>query len=323
MSAPTNHWKLGLFVVIGVTACVAAIGVFGARSMRTESVPYVTYFDESVQGLEVGAPVKFRGVTIGSVSAIDLAGDRRHVAATYGLGVKVLNSLGLAARRQLGAKTRLVIPSDLRVQLVSSGLTGVKFVQMDFFDEQSNPPLVLPFEVPDNYIPAVASMMKSLETSVVSAVERFPELTNQLEVVLQQLSVLIGEVSDARLAEKVAEALAALTGLIGHANAALTALDSGALSVAARGSLQNLNEALGAVTKVVARLDGDKGLTASIQRTSETVGALAQDANHVGPELEETLKAVKAAAVSVQRLANQLENDPDMLLKGRAKGASR
>ncbi len=79
MSAPSNHWKLGLFVVAGVALFLTMLVFLGARSLQSETVTYKTYFDESVQGLEVGSPVKFRGVTIGNVSGIDIAADRRHV----------------------------------------------------------------------------------------------------------------------------------------------------------------------------------------------------------------------------------------------------
>jgi ABC-type transporter Mla subunit MlaD len=126
MSAPANRWKLGLFVLVGIAFLSSATLFFGARSLRKETVEYKSYLDESATGLDLGSPVKFRGVTIGNVSAIDIAPDRRHVAVTYQLGVTVLGSLGLAAGR--GQHTTLPAPPDLRVQLGSSGLTGVKYI---------------------------------------------------------------------------------------------------------------------------------------------------------------------------------------------------
>jgi paraquat-inducible protein B len=323
MSTPTNHWKLGLFVVLGLASCGGAFVYFGGRSLQKESVAYVTFFDESVQGLDVGSPVKFRGVSIGNVADIALAGDKRHVAVRYELGVTVLNSLGLAAEKEKGALTRLVIPSDLRVQLASSGLTGVKFVNMDFFDVKANPPLELPFPVPPNTIPAVASMMKSLENSVVQAVDRFPELTHQLQLVLESVSTLVGELQGAGLPAKLSEAVAVLTRVMGRIEGALAALEPGALSREAQTTLKGLSTVLTSLGQVLARVDGERGLAVSVQRTSEALGSLAQDANHVGPDLEEALKAVQSAARSVQRLADALDNDPDMLLKGRAKRVAR
>ena len=79
MSAQTNHWKLGLFVVVGFVLAACTVVFLGAQSLKKQSVDYKTYFDESVQGLEVGSPIKFRGVTIGHVNAIDVAPDHRHV----------------------------------------------------------------------------------------------------------------------------------------------------------------------------------------------------------------------------------------------------
>ena len=96
MSAPTNHWKLGAFVVGSVLIGLTAAALLTAQTMQIVTVTYTSYFDESVTGLEVGSPVRFRGVTIGNVSAIDVAPDRRHVEVTYALGVKVLKRLGLA-----------------------------------------------------------------------------------------------------------------------------------------------------------------------------------------------------------------------------------
>ena len=322
MSTPTNHWKLGFFMVVGIAASVAAIIFFGGRSLKKETVPYKTYFDESVQGLEVGSPVKYRGVSIGSVSVIDLAGDKRHVEVTYELGVKVLDSLGLAEKSQ-GAKTTIDVPPDLRVQLASSGITGVKFMQLDFFDVKTNPATELPFEVPENYIPAVASMMKNLEDSVVHAVDQFPELARQLLTVITQLSAILGQIESHGLPQKVAQTLGLINKVLAQVDTALVALDTGTLSKEAQHTLQNLNGAITGVNQVVGRVGGEKGLAVSLQRTSDALGTMAQNANHVGPAMEDALKDVQGAANSVQRLADSLDLDPDMLIKGRAKRVSK
>jgi len=66
----TNHWKLGLFVVVGMGLALATVFWLGLRRLNRDAIPIVTYFDESVQGLDVGSPVKFRG---------QLRGDRAQV----------------------------------------------------------------------------------------------------------------------------------------------------------------------------------------------------------------------------------------------------
>ncbi len=323
MSTPTNHWKLGLFMTVGIAAIIGTIIFFGGRSLKKETVPYKTYFDESVQGLEIGSPVKFRGVSIGNVSEIALAGNKRHVEVTYELGVKTLNSLGLAAVKGAGTNTKLVIPSDLRVQLASAGITGVKFIQLDFFDEKQNPPIELPFEVPVNYIPAVASMMKNLEDSVVSAVDRFPELATQLLLVLTRVSTILTGIENINLPQKLAETLTSINTVLGQVNTAIVAIDPKGLSSEAQATLKNINAAVTGMNQVLGKVNNEKGLVASVQRTSEALGSMATNANHVGPAMEDALRDVQGAAQSVQRLADALELDPDMLIKGRARRVSK
>src|SRR4051812_1341511 len=142
MSAPTNHWKLGLFVVVGFALALGTVAWLGARSLRKEVGRYVSYFDESVQGLEVGSPIKFRGVTIGTVGKIDIAIDHRNVEVTSELGKAELARLGLdvaVGPVRPGEPKKLEQGLGLRVQLASSGLTGVKFLQLDFFPVAENP----------------------------------------------------------------------------------------------------------------------------------------------------------------------------------------
>jgi len=206
MSAPTNHWKLGLFVVVGFVLTLGAVGWLGACSMRKKADNYVSYFDESVQGLEVGSPIKFRGVTIGTVGKIDIASDHRMVEVTSALGTEELTRLGLneaVGPTRPGTPKKLEQGLGLRVQLASSGLTGVKFLLLDFFTVADNPEPVLPFPVPDRYIPAVPSTMKNIEDSLVRVVQRLPDVVDQLGSVLDKLDFIIGGLRDEDLPQKL------------------------------------------------------------------------------------------------------------------------
>jgi len=323
MSTPTNRWKLGLFVVMGVITAIGAAAFFGSRSFQRETVAYKTFFDESVQGLEVGSPVKFRGVTIGSVAAIDIASDRRHVEVTYDLGVKVLDAMGLAVEKIGLQKRRLFIPPDLRAQLASTGITGVMFIQMDFFDEKTNPPPKLPFELPENHIPAAGSMLKNIGDSVVRAVEGFPEVVRQLLAVLSLANGILSDFEGEGIPQTAGKTLALLNKVLKELDTMLVDLAPGKLSADARAALTSLNTAVITLNGLLAQMSGEKGLAASLQHTSDSLGAMAQNAERVGPAIDDASRDVQAAARAVQRLADALELDPDMLLKGRGKKAAR
>lgn len=110
MATPSNHWKLGLFVVTGVVVGLGTVVALGARGLHKETVAYESFMDESVQGLEVGSPVKFRGVTIGNVSQIGVAPDVRHVRLTSELAVQDLVLMGLGTGT--GKSLSVHIPPD-------------------------------------------------------------------------------------------------------------------------------------------------------------------------------------------------------------------
>jgi ABC-type transporter Mla subunit MlaD len=319
MSAPANHWKLGLFVIVGTVLTLTAAVFFGTRNLRKETVDYTSYFDEAVTGLETGSPVKFRGVTIGSVSLIDIAPDRRHVQVTYELGVSVLGSLGLATGK--GQETTLPAPPDLRAQLGSTGLTGVKYILIDFFDVRSNPAPVLPFPVASNHIPAAPSTMKNLEDSVGRAVEEFPRLAKDLSAVLGHVNFLMTDIEQQQIPTKLKDLLANANQTVNLLHTKLDQIKTTEISDQAQAAIAHADVVTSELQTMLANINGTNGVLTSVQRASDSVGDVAVSASGFGPELGETMRDLREAAGSVRQLADALELDSDMLIKGRSKAA--
>jgi paraquat-inducible protein B len=323
MAARTNHWKLGLFVASGAVVLLLIIGGLGAAIMHRAVGKYVSYFDESVQGLDVGSPIKFRGVTIGTVGAINVAPDHRHVEVESDLGIAELTRLGLDVAPGpvlFGARKRLQMAPDLRVQLTSSGITGVKFLQLDFFDVAENPPPVLPFPVPENYIPAADSTMKNIEDSLVRAIRKLPELADQASSMIQKIDGILGDVDEKHLPARAIATLDHVDAVLGVAREKIAQVDTRKLSAEAERTLAGLTQTMNRLSGLLSDLTGDKGLIASVTRTADALGDTAVGARGVGNDLEEALAAVRDAARSVHGLAQALEQTPDMLLKGRSRG---
>lgn len=78
MSKKANPTLVGLFVIVGIVIAVATVLLLGSGKFFTTKTRYVLYFEESVNGLQKGAPVKFKGVTIGAVEEILLRYDKDH-----------------------------------------------------------------------------------------------------------------------------------------------------------------------------------------------------------------------------------------------------
>jgi ABC-type transporter Mla subunit MlaD len=315
MSAPTNHWKLGAFVLASIGLGLTAAALLTARSMRVETVSYTSYFDEAVTGLEIGSPIRFRGVALGNVSAIDVAPDRRHVEITYSLGVAVLKRLGLAGADD-GKETTISVPPGLRVQLASTGVTGTKFLQIDFFDTGGLPAAELPFPVPEHYIPAIPSTLKNLEDAVVRAVDQLPNITRDMAGLVARINLILDDVAQRGLPGKAVATLEGTSRLVASIQAKVDQLPVAELSRDASATMKGVSAALVKLNGVLERLDGNDGLLASTQRASDAVGDLA------GPRLRADLAAtgrdVREAAVAVRQLAEALQRDPDMFIKGKA-----
>ncbi len=321
MSAPANHWKLGLFVVVAIALAAAVLIGLGAQQLSKDTITYTTFFDESVQGLDVGSPVKFRGVIIGNVSKISIAEDRRHVAVQSDLVVEDITQMGLAV--ESGKDTRIEVPADLRVQLASQGLTGVKFLQIDFFPVESNPPPTLPFKTPPNYIPAALSVMKNLEDSVVNAVNRIPEAADQALAIMKHINDILADIESKNMPAQAEETLQRANRMMATMERTLGAVQADKLSAETQKTLAELQTTMGHVNTMLARANAEDGLYASAERASFMVGDAARNASGASRELESTMRAMQDAASSIQRLTDALERDSDMLIKGRAQRASR
>jgi phospholipid/cholesterol/gamma-HCH transport system substrate-binding protein len=323
MAAPTNHFKLGLFVILAVAASITTAIALGAQSMKKETLKYHTYFNESVQGLDVGSPVKFRGVTIGYVSAIEIAPDHRHVDVVEELDVVDIKRMGLSEGGSTALTRRFHVPPDLRAQLGSQGITGVKFVSIDFFDIKSNPAPELPFAVADNYIPAAPSMMKNLEDTITRAMEKLPELVDAVVAIMGRVDRMVAQLEKDDVTGKASQTLVHADQVLTGLNTTIAKLDRAGLPDKAAATLDDVSKAVAKLNNVLDKVDGDNGLVASVRRASDAFGTFGKGAGSTTRELESTLREVREAAESIRVLTDALERDPDMLLKGRAAKAAK
>jgi ABC-type transporter Mla subunit MlaD len=286
----TNHWKLGLFVVTGLSIGLLAVFWLGLRRLNRDSVSTVTYFDESVQGLDVGSPVKFRGVTLGTVAAITVAPDHRHVEVWMKIYTDELRRMGFAADRQLDP--------ILRPQLASAGITGVKFVQFDMFPPERYPVPELEFAPPGRYyVPAVPSTLKSLEEVANEFLGKLPKLTDQLGDTLAE-------------AKKSLRMLTEVGNWVRSDESGLKRTVA-SFDDAARTLKQAIHDAELAQT------------TGSVRSAATSVDTAAVKLGGQSGQLEETLVSLREALEAVRALAARLERDPSALVRGRAVGEAK
>jgi phospholipid/cholesterol/gamma-HCH transport system substrate-binding protein len=144
-----KKFLLGLFMASGIIAGILIFFWLGVTGFYEEGTRYTVYFDESVQGLVVDSPVKFRGVTIGQVTQINVAPDARHVE------VVLLIKKGAKITPQMYAQLKVV------------GITGVMFVEINIAPEKERPkPPTLSFTPPYPVIPSRPSEISQIFNSI-------------------------------------------------------------------------------------------------------------------------------------------------------------
>ncbi len=133
MASQKTKFLVGLFLVCGIAIALLAFIWLGMSRYFEKGRFYVTYFNESVQGLDKDSPVKYRGVSVGRVNSISVAPDSKLV--------KVV----------LKIETGMVLDTNMVAQLKSVGITGSVFIELDQKKKDEpdrSPPLSFPSEYP-------------------------------------------------------------------------------------------------------------------------------------------------------------------------------
>jgi phospholipid/cholesterol/gamma-HCH transport system substrate-binding protein len=159
MAGKTSKFMVGLFVTLGGILTVVAIIWVGATKYFEKGDRYITYFDESVQGLQKDSIVKYRGVEVGRVEQIRVAPDNKLI------GVVMKISL------------RENLPQTTITQLKVAGITGMVFVELDRQkkgEAEQSPKLTFPSEYP--VIPSRPSEIAKIMGGVGTVVDKISQV---------------------------------------------------------------------------------------------------------------------------------------------------
>ncbi|MGH7799505.1 MAG: MlaD family protein [Thermodesulfobacteriota bacterium] len=185
MSRKANYFKIGAFVIIGFAIAVIGIVMFGAGKFFRHKIMIETYFDQSVQGLNVGAPLKYQGVQIGNVKEIGFAFNYYPTSYSYVVVRAEIQQELVGERKSLGripteeeriSRIKELIETGQRLQLDSQGITGVAFLNMVNLDPKRFPPLKIDWQPESLYIPSAPGVI----TQITEAIEN---LTDKLETI--------------------------------------------------------------------------------------------------------------------------------------------
>jgi ABC-type transporter Mla subunit MlaD len=242
MSAKTNYFKLGLFVLGGVILLIAGLLAFGAKSYLAPKTYFETAIPGQVSGLAVGSRVEFRGVPVGKVTRILFAwslypqSKSRFIVVQFEVDGDLLP---LPPHFDMKAAVEQATEKGMRAMVKSQGITGTSILSLENLNPRDYPPLDLDYKPRDLYVPSAPAQFTRMLEAIEAALENVRRLdiagigksiTNTLESVTQladkvgqidlhsigtNANSLIGDVRDVanKLEEAVTEVQATIKGM--------------------------------------------------------------------------------------------------------------
>jgi len=347
MSKKANKTAIGGFVVGALALIVAGVLIFGSGKFLTKTQAYVMYFEGSVKGLNVGAPLVFRGVKIGSVTRILLVAntddlsfqipvfvetERRHFTLT---GDKALD---LSPKEQL----ELLVARGLRARLIAQSMvTGQLIVELDF--HRDKPAKLVAgdseyLEIPtipsgvDNLIKQIAKApIMDILNKVLSAVDGIEKAVNSREakeslLTLKQTATNLNKLVlniDSRIepiASTVEETVKDYGKLARNVDRQVKPVLSG-IAETERHADKLVKNVDAQVTRLGSSIEeAAKSANAALveaEKTLNTIGGLTGEDSQLMYQITTTLKELSAAARSIRVWADYLERHPEALLRGK------
>jgi len=195
MTQKTNYFKLGLFVILAFALTAAMLIALGAgQFLKTETLAE-TYFNESVQGLNIGSEVKYKGVKIGAVKAITTPTKVYNIASNYVLVTFSLSEDCYVGQTGKTPKERMkkAVKEGLSVFLSFNGLTGSAYLETDY--KKNGPDDLQIAWTPENlYVPSQPSNIKQVSDAISQAMETlgsidFQEMKKDLAALIKNLNI--------------------------------------------------------------------------------------------------------------------------------------
>jgi paraquat-inducible protein B len=333
MSKQANKTVIGIFVVGAIALAVVAIVVLGSGKFFKQALTAVCYFEGSVGGLNVGAPVVFRGVKIGSVKDVILRADAKTLAFVIPVYIEIepdkISVVG--ARPKLGEHFKTFIDRGLRASLeMQSIVTGQMQVGLDFHPDKPAKFAGADTKIPE--IPTIPTPMQELAQKIqklpieeifdklASALDgidkvvkspEIPEAIHSVNLALGDVRKLVKNVDGqvGPLASNLNDAVQDIRKLVQNADGTVNEV---------RGVVKNLDNRIGPLVTSIEKSiqSADATLTLAQKAIEKIEGAAGEDSTLVY-ELNKTLEEFHALARSVRVLADHIERHPESVLWGK------
>ena len=345
MSKQANKTMIGGFIVGAVALVVAGVLIFGSGRFLSERLTYVLHFEGSVKGLNIGSPVLFRGVKVGTVKNIRIQAESELVSVLIPVLIDLEPKKFGSFRRAEDPEANFerLIKAGLRARLeLQSLVTGQLMVELDFHPDKPIKLVDDESEYPE--IPTIQSGMQELArtieklpldqlvtklTSAIAGIERAvnsPEVSESiinLNKTLKEMKRLVRNINSRiePLASSLEETIKEYGKLARDVDEKVEPLASGVDKVLkdTRKLIRNVD---GQVTPLLSSVRNTAKLAdaalVQAEKTLSTIEGVAGKDSAVVYQLTNMMKELSAAARSIRNWASYLERHPEALIRGKS-----
>ena len=312
MAKQANRMMIGGFVVLAVIILAASLVILGSGKFFQETLNFVLYFDESVKGLSVGAPVLFQGVQVGKVTSIVIQADLAKNQIQIPVIIEIMPDEWKVRGGERNPRKNVpkLIEKGLRAQLImQSFITGQLMIELDFY-----PKSAVCYAPPQTDIDykdyTVIPTCRSTGEKLAKALENLDlqKLEKHLESSLAGVDRVVNN-------PDLTASILALKGTLQDASKLLTRVDRQVDPLAGdtKKTVQDFGKLARALDARVAGLADGMDKTMSAAR-----GTISED-SPLMVELESTLKEISAMSRSLRQVPDYLDQHPEALIRGKGK----
>lgn len=347
MSNLGNKYKVGVFAVVAFIIFIIGLISLGTFKYFRQTYDFMTIVTASVQGLEKGAKVKIKGVTIGNVAKVQLSPDMGQIyiymkfdrdafvkATTRRIIKKEENDLKHMSRQQalevFSESMSEHVQKGLRCQLMYGDITGNLFVELAMFDPDKNPPRE--FDLPEDHPPYVPSIPTVTIGNIMDEIHRATEniaqmdlkkVSDQLNSFLEKANNILNEQDFRKIVKEVESISSNLSDLIIRVKDVLDKKRLEDMTQSVQKTFDNFNTTLDAIEKLADESRSELK-NAKLGETSEKARNLLDNSNiavknldALRAELKNDMNDLKSTLKSAKDLLDYLERNPNSLLIGK------
>ncbi|MFO1388853.1 MlaD family protein [Cellvibrio sp.] len=313
-----SSFAIGAFIVGALILIFVALLFFSGGKYFSEKEKVIMYFEGSVQGLQVGAPVKLKGVELGQITDIQInfQSDNKTIvnAVTADLVLKRINSKGARITNEFFDEA---IKNGLRAQLnFQSFLTGLLYVELDFYPD--TPVKLYGLQQNTRELPTVATQFEELSKSFAEMdIKGIARHIDEFAIGLNNI-VKGGEIQTT--IKNINKAAVSIEKTSNNVNTRMTQLSQN-IEVT-RGEIDKLLAELNKQTPEVAKALNKslQDLSYSLEQVNKTAASIDGAVSENSPlinQLNSTLSEINRSALAFRNLTETLEQQPEALLRGK------